>query len=146
MGKKQTDQRPPIAQSVAVAVLAKASDEQRIAVAEWARDVLAIRESKENFAQKALLIAKATHRHGLTTTFLEQVWTEAKRVGWDERTGAMRGVLAGSALGLIASLSGPMAGVAAFGTAVGLPIILLGAGGGALVAALIEEGSKHRKK
>jgi hypothetical protein len=51
----------------------------------------------------------------------------------------MRGVLGGAGVGLLAFLASPMAGLAAFGGAIAVPVILLGAGAGAVLMAIVDD-------
>ena len=131
-------------QKVALAVVAAYSDEERVILLAWARQVLAIRESELSFSQKLLRITKLTNQLGLTKPLLGHLASEVKRVAWTNRTKSMRGVIGGAGVGLVLSIGAPMAGVAAFGGAIAVPVILLGMGGGALLNAFIEEFSKPK--
>jgi len=103
-----------------------------------------IRGSNLFVTQKLFRIAKLTNELGLIKPLLLHLLAEVQRVGWRERSSAMRGVIGGAGAGVVASVAGPMAGVAAFGTAVAVPVLLLGMGGGAILGAIIQELSVKR--
>jgi len=103
---------------------------------------MAIRAANINFAQKIARITAVTHELGMTKTLLSHFLAEVKRVGWTDRGKGMRGVIGGAGVGIIASIGAPMAGVAAFGGAIAVPVILLSAGAGAVLMAIVEELQK----
>lgn len=131
----QTDKAKQIAQS-----LVKAYPEHELPnLLNWSRAVLSIRQSDWPAHKKMLQIGRVTKEMGVTGPFLKHFSREVKRVGWDDRTKTMRGVIGGAGVGLVASVAGPMAGVAAFGGAVAVPVILLGAGAGAVLTAIVDD-------
>jgi hypothetical protein len=136
----------PMSHKAAVAIVAAYSDEERTVLLNWARQVIAIREGTLPFTQKALRIARLTNELGLTKPLVRHLLVEIRRVGWTERSKGMKGVIGGAGVGLLASVAGPMAGVAAFGSAVAVPVVLLGMGGGALITAIVEELSSKKKQ
>lgn len=105
----------------------------------WSRAVLAIRQTDLPAHKKLLQIGQATKEMGVTKPFLKHFAGELKRIGWDERTKTMRGVIGGAGVGLLASVASPMAGVAAFGGAIAVPVVLLGAGAGAVLMAIVDD-------
>jgi hypothetical protein len=105
----------------------------------WSQAVIAIRNTSWPKHRKLVEIGKVTHEMGVTKPFVKHLASELKRVGWDERTKTMRGVIGGAGIGLLASLASPMAGVAAFGGAIAVPVVLLSAGAGAVLSAIVEE-------
>ena len=123
----------------AIALVSSVSEQERVILLNWAQQMLAIRDSSLPAAKKVYRIAMVTKELGVTGPIFDRLWGEFKRVAWEERSGPMRGVIAGAGVGLLATFSAPMAGVAAFGGAIAVPVIILGAGGGALLMAIIEE-------
>jgi len=132
------------AKSTALAIIRSASEEERVLLLNWAQQVMAIRASDFNVAQKLARIAAITNELGMTKTLLSHLAAEVQRVAWNERGKAMRGVIGGAGIGLIASIGAPMAGVAAFGGAIAVPVVLLGAGAGALLMAVVDELEKDK--
>ena len=105
----------------------------------WANQVLAIRAAKLPVPQKLTRIISVTRELGMAKPLLVLVAKEVRRMGWDERSKPMRGVIGGAGLGLAVSLATPMAGLAAFGGAIAVPVVLLGAAAGALLTAIVDE-------
>jgi preprotein translocase subunit SecE len=110
----------------------------------WSNAVLAIRKTEWPAHKKLMQIGRVTKEMGITAPFVKHLGNELKRVGWDDRTKTMRGVIGGAGVGLLASIAGPMAGVAAFGGAVAVPVILLGAGAGAVLTAIVDDFGRHK--
>lgn len=134
--------RESSARSTALAIIRSASEDERALLLNWAQQVMAIRAANIGVAQKLARIAAVTHELGMTRTLFSHLLAEVQRVAWTERGKAMRGVIGGAGVGLIASIGAPMAGVAAFGSAIAVPVVLLGAGAGALLMAIVEELQK----
>ena len=118
-------------------------ERERAVLLNWAQQVISIRRSDLSAPKKIARIVSVTKELGLSKPLLVHVVKEIKRVGWDERSKPMRGVVGGAGVGLIASVAGPMAGVAAFGGAVAIPVVLLGAGAGAVLMAIVNELDSH---
>lgn len=76
---------------------------------------------------------------------MKMVGSEIKRLGWDERTQTQRLGLAGAGVGL-ALFGGAQAGIAALGTAIGVPLWVVTGGGAAFASLLIEEINRSLKK
>ena len=131
--------KPSPVRAVAVSIIESYPEAERAVLLNWAQQVISIRVSSLSTYQKGRRIVAVTHELGLAKPLLQHVLAEARRVGWTERTSGMRGVIAGATVGLVVSVAAPMAGVAAFGTAVAVPVLVLGAGAGALLAAIVEE-------
>ncbi|MDM7951449.1 hypothetical protein [Hydrogenophaga sp.] len=126
----------------ALAIIAAYPDTDRHLLLYWAQQVLAVRTLPISVSRKLLRIARITKELGISKSLVTHVAAEIKRVGWTERSKPMRGVIGGAGIGLLASVASPMAGVAAFGGAIAVPVILLGAGAGAVLMALVDELDK----
>ena len=119
---------PPEERAIAVRVASSASAEEREALALWMLNLLIIRD------RKALVLVKVKDAVALTVRS-KVVWpitkilaSELKRIGWDDRGTKSRVALA-TAASTLALVGGQGAGIAALGTAMGLPLwIVLGAG------------------
>jgi hypothetical protein len=125
-----------------LAIIHSASEEERAVLLNWAQQVMAIRSLDINVAQKVTRIISVTHQLGMTKTLLSHLLAEVQRVAWTDRGKPMRGVVGGVGVGLLASIGAPMAGVAAFGGAIAVPVVLLSAGAGALLMAIVDELQK----
>ena len=130
---------PEPTRSAAVALIKSYPEAERAVLLAWAQQVIAIRASDLGIYEKGRRIVLVTQELGLAKPLLEHLLSEIQRVGWSDRTTTMKGVIAGAGVGLLASVAAPMAGVAAFGTAIAVPVLVLGAGAGALLAAIVEE-------
>ena len=126
----------------ALAIVSNYPEAERAVLLHWAQQVLLIRASELSKTQKLKRIISVTNELGLAKPILTHIVSEIHRVGWKQKSNAMKGVIAGAGVGLVASIASPMAGVAAFGGAIAVPVILLGAGGGALLVAVVEELTK----
>lgn len=135
-----SDQDGP--RKTALAIIAAYPEIERQLLLNWARQVLAVRALPISNMQKLRRIARITNDLGMTKPLMTNVAAEIKRVGWTERSKPMRGVIGGAGIGLVLSVASPMAGVAAFGGAIAVPVILLGAGAGAVLMALVDELDK----
>ena len=119
---------PSEERGVAVRIADAASPGEREALLHWMIQLLQIRDSKISSIQKAKHAVLLTKRSEVTWPVVKMLAVELKRVGWDERTKKGRAGLltAGGALALFGTQG---AGIAALGTAIGVPLwIVLGAG------------------
>lgn len=116
-----------------------ASDRQVVAI--WLEKLLQISKmhvSKFEKGKKALLLTKDSKVAKPITTIMI---TELKRIGWDERSWASRLALSGVIVSLLAFAS-EEAGIAVFGTAIGVPLWIVLGSGGAFAGAIIDEIKK----
>jgi len=133
--EESTRSHTDLARSIAEAY----SPADRAVLLNWVQRVLLVRESDLGAIEKCIQVVRITSELGVTAPLLTHLLTEVRRHCWDDRSSSMRGVIGGAGLGLILSLASPMAGVAAFGGAVAVPVIVLGAGAGALLTAIADE-------
>jgi hypothetical protein len=131
---------------VAVIVANSASEREQLALLKWAQGLLAIRRSSAPTWAKGKNAVQHTLRSDVVWPLVKMLARELKRIGWDERGLKSRGFILGGGAGLVL-FGGQGAGIAALGTAIGVPLwIVLGAGG-TFVASLIEEMERrHRSK
>lgn len=115
-------------------------DEKRETLILWAHAVSAIQKTDWSWRKKLLQISRVTTEMGISQDYILRYAQELKRIGWDERSKSMRGLVGGLGIGLFLSISGPMAGLAAFGGAVAVPVILLSGLAGAGIGAVINDG------
>lgn len=123
---------------LAVRVAADATAVERDALLRWARALMEIRRSALPARQKASHALEVTVQSKVVWPAAKLIWREIKRHAWDERGLKGRLGLTAAAAGVVL-FGGQGAGIAALGTAVGVPLwVVLGAGG-VFAAALIEE-------
>ena len=119
---------PKEERGIAVRIADSASALQREALLHWMISLLQIRDSKLSRLQKAKQAILLTKQSEVTWPIVKLLAVELKRVGWDERTTKGRASLL-TAGGALALFGGQGAGIAALGTAIGVPLwIVLGAG------------------
>jgi hypothetical protein len=119
------------------------SDEERGALIGWARDLLAIRSGTEAPMRKARRALGATYRRKVVTTLLSTTAGSLKDLAWDDRSWSARlGIGAAAITAATFGMQG--AGIAALGSAIGVPLwIVLGAGG-SFAGMLVDELSRGR--
>ena len=127
--------------SVALRVASSASVREREALLLWMVGLLQIRESSSSNVQKAKQALQFTSRSKVVWPAVKILGQEVKRLGWDERGIKSRFGIVGAGIGL-ALFGGQGAGIAALGTAIGVPLwVVLGAGA-YFAPVLIEELTK----
>ena len=127
--------------SVALRVASSASVQEREALLLWMVGLLQIRESSLTNVQKAKQALQLTSRSKVVWPAVKILGQEVKRLGWDERGIKSRFGIVGAGIGL-ALFGGQGAGIAALGTAIGVPLwVVLGAGA-YFAPVLIEELTK----
>ena len=115
----------------------------------WAQQLVEIRASSLPAVVKARRALKASAKKEVVTATIKALYRtlkpymdEVKRHGWDDRGVAGRFTLGGVVLGATV-FSGQGAGLAALGSAIGLPLWFVLGTGGALLGTLVEELSKR---
>lgn len=137
---KESEQR-----TVAVRVASSASEQEREALLLWMVQLLQIRESSLSSVQKAKQALQLTSRSKVIWPVVKILAQEVRRLGWDERGTKSRFGIVGAGVGL-AFFGSQGAGIAALGTAVGVPLwVVLGAGA-YFAPVLIEELTKLTPK
>ena len=135
----------PAHQALAVYIADKASPLERIALMDWARQLLAIRAGQLSKTGKARAAIAATLAAKVIWPTVRMAALKIKEMGWDKRSRSARFGMAGAAVGL-ALFGGHGAGIAALGTAIGVPLwVVLGAGS-AFASGLVEELKRKAKE
>jgi hypothetical protein len=105
---------------------------------QWAEALLDIRSSSAPMVEKIRLAARASVRFRSIFPTIKMIAKEAKRHGWDDRRLPTRLALSVMAFCILV-FGGSGAGIAAFGTAIAVPLwIIFGAGAG-FAGVLIDE-------
>jgi hypothetical protein len=129
---------------VACSVARQLTRTDRQVVASWIESLLNIARSTGSRTEKALAAIAATRKADVVLPITVLIAKESKRICWDERSWPSRLALSGLAVGVVV-FGGEGAGIAAGGTAIGVPLwIVLGAGG-AFAGALLEEIKRASK-
>ena len=112
--------------------------EQQQALLEWGKDLLAIRHSDDLVVAKVKAAITATAQRKVIWPIVRVVLHRLKRLGWDERSWKARlGI--GTAIATVAVFGGQGAGIAALGTAIGVPLWIVFGAGGTFAGLLIDE-------
>lgn len=114
--------------AIAVKVAESATATEREALLNWMVGLLQIRDSSQTATRKARLALQLTYKSKVIWPVVKAISLEVKRHGWDERSTKAKYGLVGAATG-IALFGSQGAGIAALGTAIGVPLwVVLGAG------------------
>ncbi|PRH86569.1 hypothetical protein C5L14_14640 [Labrys okinawensis] len=123
---------PTAQRALTTALVSNTTDEERAALLQWVSELKDIRESDQTRARKALAVFRTMRNAKIIWPRVVKAYAKLKEHGWDNRTGTTRAFLGASAVG-IAVVGTQGAGLAALGTAIGLPLMLVfGVGGVAL--------------
>lgn len=123
---------------LAIKIASTATDVERDALLRWTSGLLEIRDSSLPAIKKGKQALQLTLNSEVIWPTTKIIGREIKRLTWDERGAKGRLSIAGVVIGATV-FSGQGAGIAALGTAVGVPLwVVLGAGG-AFAGMLIEE-------
>jgi hypothetical protein len=140
MNQQLSDRQKALVVRIARAVDDPVNDALRL----WIAGLLEIRDSNLTTLQKAQRALALTAQKKIVAPIVKTIAREVKRVGWEERTATGRSGLLAAGVGL-ALFGGQSAGLAAFGTAIGVPLWVVFGAGAAFVAALYKELSGGRE-
>lgn len=128
----------------AIAIVDTVPPEHRLALKAWAEQLLVIKSTPMPPWQKAKEAMKATRDSRVIWPTLKVIAKRVKHYGWDARSGPARAFMSVAAVSA-AVFGGKAAGVAALGTAVGVPLwVVFGAGAG-FATAVAKEVSRKSK-
>ncbi|MDH1261976.1 hypothetical protein [Pseudomonas sp. GD03944] len=119
-----------------IASTANASEKEALRL--WIERLLEIKDSDLPAAQKAKQAIAVTGSSDVVLPTVKIIARETKRLAWDERSLKGRLGIGGAVVGL-ALFGGQGAGIAALGTAVGVPLWVVFGAGAAFVGVLYEE-------
>ena len=117
-----------------------ASADERDALRRWAEGLLSIRRSNLSVIKKASGARRLTKDNKVVAPIVKREWRKLKRFGWDERSWKVRFGM-GAIVATVATVGNAGAGIAALGTAIGVPLWIV-AGAGATFAGLIVDEVK----
>ncbi|WP_312404073.1 hypothetical protein [Rhizobium sp.] len=127
MSADETKQR-----QLAITISRSASDSEADALRLWIRGLLRIRENNLSAYAKTKQAIALTASSRVILPVLKIIARQSKSHGWDKRSPAQRIGMGAAAAG-VALFGGANAGVAALGTAIGVPLWIV-LGGGAMFA------------
>ena len=138
-------QDPDKQRQIAVKIVSSANAAEKEALRIWIERLLALKASNLPTAQKAKRAITLTAESKVVVPSVKIIARETKRLAWDERGLKGRLGLGGAAIGA-AMFGGQGAGIAALGTAIGVPLWLVFGAGAAFAGVLYEEitGKKPR--
>jgi hypothetical protein len=114
------------------------TDDERVRFVRWARGLLALRGSPAPVLERAREALRLTRDGGVVVSVLRSSGRGIVRVAWRDRTWAARFAFGGMAVAA-AAYGGKSAGIAALGTAVGVPLWVVFGAGGAFAGMLADE-------
>lgn len=133
-----SDSRIEKQKELAVRIASNASRSEKEALRLWIERLLEIKASSLPVAQKAKQALSATSGSDVILPTVKIIAREAKRLAWDDRGLKGRLGMGGAAVG-IALFGGQGAGIAALGTAIGVPLWVVFGAGAAFVGLLYEQ-------
>ena len=142
-----TDSKPEKTRDIAVRIASRTTAIEKEALVRWIDRLLELKESNLPTLEKAKNAISFTTGNSVVATSAKLIGREIKRVGWDDRSLTARLGMGAAATG-VALFGGQGAGVAALGTAVGVPLWVIFGAGGAFMGVLYEEltGKKRTAK
>jgi len=140
--EQQTDKSH---KNVALRIAASANEDDKKAIASWIDELLEIRTAELSAAKKAKQAISVTASNGVAVKTAKIVARSIKKVAWDDRANTARAGILASAISLVI-FGGQGAGIAALGTAIGVPLWVVFGAGASFLYVLYEEvtGARHK--
>lgn len=132
------DQSPEKQKQLAVKIVASTNAAEKEALRIWIERLLALKAADVPAGQKAKKAISITVESKVVLPAVKIIARETKRLAWDERGLKARLGLGGAAVG-VALFGGQGAGIAALGTAIGVPLWVVFGAGAAFAGVLYEE-------
>lgn len=129
---------------LAIYIANSIDDSQRDELKVWIERLLEIRDSGGSKSLRAWKALQLTQKSNVAKSVLELLFREAKRIAWDERSKNARLGVGGAALGLV-TFGWQGAGIAALGTAVGVPLWVIFGAGSTFLGVLYDEITGRHK-
>lgn len=133
-----SDSVPQTQKQLAVRIAATANAAEREAIRIWIQRLLSINQSGLPVVQKAKHAIAVTAESQVVWPSVKMIAREMKRFAWDDRSVKIRFGLGGAAIAALA-FGGQGAGIAALGTAVGVPLWVVFGAGATFLGVLYEE-------
>lgn len=142
-----TGQDSSTQKALAMRIAASANAAEKAAIRAWIQALMAVKKSDCPRLQKAKQAISVTVESEVVWPTVKIISREMKRLAWDDRSVKARFGLSGAAIAALA-FGGQSAGIAALGTAVGVPLWVVFGAGATFLGALYEEiteDSEERK-
>lgn len=133
-----SDSSPEKRRQLAVRIASTANASEKEAIRLWIERLLEIKASNLPAMQKAKQAVLVTGASNVVLPTVKMIARETKRLAWDDRGLKGRLGVGGAAVGL-ALFGGQGAGIAALGTAIGVPLWVVFGAGAAFLGVLYEE-------
>jgi hypothetical protein len=124
--------------AIAHKIVRYASADERDALGRWAEGLLSIRGSNLSVIKKASEAIRLTKDNKAVASIVKREWSKLKRVGWDERSWKAR-LGMGATVATVAIVGNAGAGIAALGTAIGVPLWIVAGAGGTFAGLIVDE-------
>lgn len=130
---------------IAIRIAETALPDERTAILAWASDLLNIQASDRSKLSKARAGISVTLANKVVWPAVKIAARKTKQIGWDNRSRTARLGIGGAAIGM-AVFGTQNAGIAALGTAVGVPLWVVSGAGVSFANVLIEEVTRRRRE
>ncbi len=124
--------------AIARQIIRYASADERDALRRWAEGLLFIRRSNLSVIKKASEAIRLTKDNKAVASIVKREWSKLKRWGWDERSWKAR-LGMGAMVATVATVGNAGAGIAALGTAIGVPLWIVTGAGATFAGFIIDE-------
>ncbi|MBX3640014.1 MAG: hypothetical protein KF888_05795 [Nitrosomonas sp.] len=132
------DQNPDKQRQLAVKIASSANVAEKEAIRVWIERLLELKATDLPVAQKIMQAVSLTASSEVVLPTVKIITRETKRLAWDDRGLQARLGLGGIAVG-VTLFGGQGAGIAAFGTAIGVPLWVVFGAGATFLGVLYEE-------
>lgn len=130
-------------EQVALTIVAMMEDTEKAGLAVWLQTMLTIKESDTSTIGKVKAAMRTTLSAKVIWPMVKSIAVQIKKHGWDQRSAKTRWATA-SAGAALAVFGGQSAGIAALGSAIGVPLWIVFGGGGALAKTILDEVHRSR--
>lgn len=133
-----TGQDSSTQKALAMRTAASANTAEKAAIRSWIQALMTIKQSDCPSLQKAKQAISVTLESEVVWPTVRIISREVKRLAWDDRSVKARFGLGGAAIAALA-FGGQSAGIAALGTAIGVPLWVIFGAGATFLGVLYEE-------
>lgn len=126
-------------------VIQDSTPEERARLLLWSEGLLEIRRSNLGVYRKASESLAFTRKSKVIWPVVKRITTELKKVGWDKQSWKVRLGL-GAIILAVAAFGKAKAGIAALGSAIGVPLWVVFGAGGTFAGMLIDEAMSMLQK
>lgn len=121
------------------------NDAEKHSLKLWCQDLLIVRNSSVNKIQKIKSIVEATGKRKVIFPVLKSIYKSVKKYAWQDRGVKSRFGIIGIGVGAT-FFAGQSAGIAALGSAIGVPLWVVFGAGGTFAGFIVEEAERNFNK